>query len=58
MNNPVDRLVRASSDWAIPEPWEVVEIARDGGETVVARTPTQQEAESKALPSRMAPPTV
>ena len=43
-----DVVVRSSNDWDVPEPWEVVEIAADGGEVVVERTPTQDQARSKA----------
>ena len=41
-------VVRSSEDWDIPEPWEVVSVASDGAEVVVERTPTQDEAHTKA----------
>ena len=42
-------VVRSSTDWDVPEPWEVVSVAPDGAEVVVDRTPTQEGARSKAM---------
>ena len=47
-------VVRSSSDWDVPEPWEVVKIASDGTEIVVDRTSTQDQAHSKATEQKTA----
>ena len=41
-------VVRSSSDWEVPEPWEVVRVSAEGAELVTNRTPTEDEAHSKA----------
>ena len=47
-------VVPPSNDWDVPEPWEVVKVASDGAEVVVERTPTHDQARSKAAKQKTA----